>query len=251
LKLFDAKGNFIRSEPAASAQWAVDQLQGTVGADGTYTAPASGTAGLVKATIGGVTGQARVRVIPALPWSYDFTNDKSPMPWWTSNLKTTMGQVDGNPALVRPRDETVGRRAQVIMGRPEWSNYTMEADVRGIESRRQRGDIGLINQRYKLVLFGNEQIIELHPWQAADEMTVQVPFEWAANTWYRMKFRVENRPDGTTLAQGKVWKTGDPEPAKWTIEKIDKIGHKQGAPGLYGDGISDLQFDNLKVYKNQ
>jgi hypothetical protein len=252
LKLFDAKGNFIRNEPAASAQWAVDQLSGTVGPDGTFTAPASGgSAGFVKATVGGVTGQARVRVIPPLPWTYDFTNDKTSMPWWTANLKTTIGQVDGNAVLVRPRDETVGRRAQVIMGRPEWSNYTMEADVRGIEARRQRGDIGLINQRYKLVIFGNEPVMQLHPWQAADEMTVEVPFEWAINTWYHMKFRVENRQDGTTLAQGKVWKTGDPEPAKWMIEKIDKIGHKNGGPGLYGDGISDVQFDNIKVYKNQ
>jgi outer membrane protein assembly factor BamB len=251
LKLFDASGNFIRSEPATAAQWALDQLQGAVGPDGTYTAPASGTAGLVKATIGSVTGQARVRVIPPLPWTFDFTNDKAAMPWWTANLKTTVGQVDGNPALVRSRDDTVGRRATVLMGRPEWSDLTIEADVRGIELRRQRGDVGVVNQRYKLVLFGNDMAVELHPWQAADEMTVRVPFEWAPNTWYHMKFRVENRPDGSTLAQGKVWKTGDAEPAAWTIQKIDKIGHKHGAPGLYGDGISDVQFDNVQVYKNR
>ena len=33
------------------------------------------------------------------------------------------------------------------------------------EKRRQRGDVGLINQRYALVLFGNGQKLELHPWQ--------------------------------------------------------------------------------------
>jgi outer membrane protein assembly factor BamB len=250
LKLFDAKGNFIRTEPAASAQWTVEQLQGTVGPDGTYTAPAAGTAGFVKATVGAVSGQARVRVIPPLPWSYDFTADKTPMPWWTANLKTTIGALEGNGILVRPRDDTVGRRATIIMGKPDWSNYTIEADVRGIESRRQRGDIGLVNQRYKMVLFGNTSAIELHPWQAADEMTVHVPFEWAINTWYRMKLRVENRANDT-LVRGKVWKTGDPEPAAWTIEKVDKIGHRKGAPGLYGDGIADVQFDNIRVYRNQ
>ena len=42
-----------------------------------------------------------------------------------------------------------------MMGRPTWSNYTIEGDVRGLEARRQRGDIGLVNQRYMLVLFGN------------------------------------------------------------------------------------------------
>ena len=267
VRLYDASGRLIREEKAGAATWALDQLGGKVGADGIYVAPATATAGFVKATVGGVTGTARVRVIPPLPWTFDFEAApaapaagakpdpaaEGPPMWWTGAPGKVFQRTVENvgKVLVRPRDETVGRRAQVIMGRPDWSNYTMEADVRGIESRRQRGDIGLINQRYKLVLFGNEQIMELHPWQAADEMTVQVPFEWAANTWYHMKFRVENRSDGTTLAQGKVWKTGDPEPAKWTIEKIDKIGHKQGAPGLYGDGISDLQFDNIKVYKNQ
>jgi hypothetical protein len=159
--------------------------------------------------------------------------------------------LDGNGILVRPRDDTVGRRAKVIMGRPDWSDYTVEVDVRGSEMRRQRGDAGLINQRYALVLFGNAQKLELHPWQAADEMTERVAFSWAANSWYRMKFQVENRPDGTTRARGKVWPADQPEPSAWTIEKIDRIPHKRGAPGLYADGISDIQFDNLKVSSNR
>ena len=39
--------------------------------------------------------------------------------------------------------------------------------MRGHEKRRQRGDVGLINQRYVLVLFGNGQKLELQPWQPA------------------------------------------------------------------------------------
>jgi hypothetical protein len=251
LKLYDAKGNFIQSEPASAAKWSLDLLQGTVGPDGTYVAPLSGSAGFVRAAVGDVTGQARVRVIPALPWSYDFNADKGPMPWWTANAKSVIGQVDGAGVLVRPRDETVGRRAKILMGRPDWSNLTIEADVRGVEMRRQRGDVGLINQRYVLVLFGNTQELELHPWQAADEMTVRVPFQWATNTWYRLKLRVDNRPDGTALVRGKVWPTGQAEPAAWTIQKTDRIPHVKGSPGLYGDGISDVMFDNLRVYRNQ
>ncbi len=251
LRLFDASGHFIREEPATGAQWTLDLLQGTVGPDGAYVAPAAGSAGFVKAAVGTVTGQARVRVIPPLPWTYDFNSDKAAMPWWTANLKAQVTALEGNGVLVRPRDETVGRRARLMMGPPDWSNYTMEVDVRGIESRRQRGDVGLINQRYILHLFGNAQKVEIQPWVAADEMTVHAPFTWAPNTWYRMKLRVQNRPDGTTLVQGKVWPTGQPEPTAWTIEKIDKIPHVKGAPGLYGDGISDVMFDNLRVYRNQ
>ena len=252
VKLFDANGVFIREAKGGEVTWAVDQLAGTVDTNGRYTAPKEGSAGYVKATVAGVIGQARVRVIPALPWAMDFEGMKTTPSWWISNLKASPRELEGNTALVRPRDDTVGRRTKFIMGKPDWSDYTVEVDVRGIEMRRQRGDVGIINQRYVLMLFGNNQKIELQPWQAANEMTVSVEnFNWPVNTWYRMKLRVQNRPDGTTLVQGKVWPAADPEPSAWTIEKVDKIPHRAGAPGLYGDGISDVFFDNFKVYRNQ
>jgi len=252
VRLFDRQGNFIRQAAAAEVQWAVDQLEGTIGADGRYTAPTTGTAGYVKATVAGITGQARVRVIPALPWSIDFEGMTTTPMWWISNLKASPRELDGNTFLVRPRDDTVGRRTRFLTGKPEWSDYTVEVDVSGVEMRRQRGDVGIINQRYIMMLFGNNQKIELQPWQAADEMTVSVSnFSWPVDTWYRMKLRVENRPDGTTLVQGKVWPRAEPEPTAWTIEKVDTIPHRAGAPGLYGDGISDVFFDNFKVYRNQ
>jgi hypothetical protein len=254
VRLFDANGNLIREEK--NATWAVDQVQGTVAADGTFTAAAEGSsAGFVKATVGGVTGQARVRVIAPLPWKVDFENPggEAPPSWWSgAPTKVLQRAVEGvGHVLVRPRDETVGRRAKVFLGPPDWSGYTVEADVRGREQRRQRGDVGLINQRYGLVLFGNGQKLELHPWQAADEMTVRVPFTWAADTWYRMKLRVDNRPDGTAQVRGKVWPVGQPEPAAWSIEKTDTIAHRVGSPGLYADGISEVYFDNVSVYRNQ
>ena len=253
-RLFDAKGNFIRDEPAA--QWSVDQLSGAVDAKGVYAAPAQGsTAGFVKAAVGALSGTARVRVIEPLPWSFDFDNaaNENPPSWWTGAPgKVFQRAVEGvGKALVRPRDDTVGRRAKVFMGPPTMTAYTIEADVRGREQRRQRGDVGLINERYGLVLFGNGQKLELHPWQAADEMTVRVPFAWDADTWYRIKLRVDQLPDGSARVRGKVWRSADPEPAAWTIEKVDRIPHKMGSPGIYGDGISEVYFDNVKVYRNQ
>jgi hypothetical protein len=252
LKLFDAKGNLIREEKPGAATWAVDQLNGTVGASGDYVAGKENSAGFVKATVGGVTGQARVRVIAPLPWTFDFESAASEAApaWWTGSPgKVFQRTVEGaGKVLVRPRDETVGRRAKVLMGPATLKGYTIEADVRGTEARRQRGDIGIINQRYALVLFGNGQKLELHPWQAADEMTVRMPFKWEPNKWYRMKLRVDNRLDGTALVRGKVWPTGEAEPQAWTIEKTDKIAHMEGSPGLYGDGISEVYFDNVSVY---
>ena len=261
LRLYDATGNFIREESAGKATWTVEGLTGAVGADGAFKAPAAdglatrGEAGFVKATVGSLTGQARVRVVAQLPYAFDFDKaaGEAPISWWVgAPTKVFQRTVEGVGAvLMRPRDETVGRRAKVFIGWPTASGYTVEADVRGREQRRQRGDIGLINQRYGLVLFGNGQKLELHPWQAADEMTVRVPFAWKPDTWYRMKLRVDNRPDGTTQVRGKVWPTGESEPAAWTIEKVDTIPHRAGSPGLYADGISDMFFDNVSVYANK
>ena len=253
-RLFDAKGNFVREEP--SATWSVDQASGTVDAKGVYTAAASGsTAGFVKATVGALSGTARVRMIEAPPWTFDFENATSEAPpaWWVgAPTKVVQRTVEGvGKVLVRPRDETVGRRAKVFFGQPAMSGLTVEADVRGREQRRQRGDVGLINQRYGLVLFGNGQKLELHPWQAADEMTARVDFKWDPDKWYRMKLRVDQQKDGTARVRGKVWPADGPEPDAWTIEKIDKIPHAVGSPGIYADGISDVYFDNVKVYRNQ
>ncbi|MEW6320228.1 MAG: PQQ-binding-like beta-propeller repeat protein [Acidobacteriota bacterium] len=255
VRLYNADGNLVRTAPASDVQWTVDRLAGAVSAAGVYAAPARGSsAGFVKATIGGVSGQARVRVIEPLPWTLDFEAPaaETPPAWWTGAPgKVFQREVDGVGAvLVRPRDDTVGRRAKVLMGPSTWHDYTVEADVRATVMRRQRGDVGLINQRYVLVLFGNGQKLELHPWQAADEMTVRVPFRWEADAWYRMKLRVDNRGDGTTHVRGKVWRVGEPEPEAWTIEKVDAIPHREGSPGIYADGISELYFDNLKVYGN-
>jgi outer membrane protein assembly factor BamB len=255
LRLYDAKGNLIREEAAAKATWTVDQLGGTVSPDGTLTAGKESQGGFVKAAVGSLTGQARIRVVAPLPYTFNFDQvaGEAPPSWWVgAPTKVFQRTVEGvGPVLMRPRDETVGRRAKVFFGEADWNGYTVESDVRGREQRRQRGDVGLINQRYGLVLFGNGQKLELHPWQAADEMTVRVPFQWKPDTWYRMKLRVDNRPDGTTQVRGKVWPTGEAEPSAWTIEKVDKIPHRSGSPGIYADGISDVYFDNISVYSNK
>ena len=151
---------------------------------------------------------------------------------------------------MRPRDDTVGRRAKVLMGPPTLTDYTIEADVRGREQRRQRGDVGLINQRYVLVLFGNGQKLELHPWQAADEMTVRVPFKWDADKWYRMKLRVDSsRRHHARARQSVADRRGG---AGGVDDREDRqIGHQMGSPGIYADGISDVYFDNVKVYPNK
>ena len=121
--------------------------------------------------------------------------------------------------------------------------------------RRQLGDAGVIAQRHVLVLYGNKQELSLEPWQPETERTVKIPFEWKPDVWYRMKLTVENLPDGKTRARGKVWPVGQEEPAAWTIEMIDVLPMRRGAPGIFGSTLAEAQapvfFDNIKVTPNK
>jgi hypothetical protein len=252
VRLFDAQGRFIREDTTAT--WALEQLGGTVDG-GAYTAPSQGgEAGYVKATVAGLTGQARVRVVPALPWTYDFdawTGEAPPRHWLNTANKLFVRELEGNKVLVRVPDATPQRRTRVFMGPSTWSNLTVEADVRSTERRRTLSDVGLFNQRYGLVLFGNAQKLEIQPWQAAAARSVSVPFAWKPDTWYHLKLRVDNKPRGLALVRGKAWPKGEPEPAEWTVEKFDALGHREGSPGLYADPNSEVYFDNLTVSVNQ
>jgi outer membrane protein assembly factor BamB len=249
-RLFDAKGNFIREDKAT---WALDQLGGAI-VDGVYTASSESEGGYIKATVGAITGQARVRVVPPLPWSFDFdswTGEAPPKHWTNTTGKVFVRDFDGSKGLTRVPDATPQRRTRVFMGPSTWSNYTVEADVRVTEKRRTMSDVGVIAQRYGLVLFGNSQKIELEPWQAVPGRSAIVPFAWKPDTWYRMKLQVQNEAGGVTVARGKVWPRGEAEPAAWTIEKKDAIGHREGAPGLYFDPANEIYMDNVKVGANK
>jgi hypothetical protein len=106
-------------------------------------------------------------------------------------------------------------------------------------------------QRYSLILYGTSQRLKLEPWEPETQRTVTVPFAWKPDTWYHLKLRVENLADGTVRARGKAWPTGGPEPAEWAIDKVDPIGNRQGAPGLFLDAEFGAHIDNLTVTPNQ
>ena len=64
---FDSRGRFLREEKAT---WSLDGLKGTI-ADGALTVAADKVeqAGLIKATVGTLTGEARARIARPLPWT--------------------------------------------------------------------------------------------------------------------------------------------------------------------------------------
>ena len=256
-RVFDAQGRFIREEP--STIWSLDGLRGTFQGNGQFTASPDNVAqaGRIKAVVGnenGIAGYARVRVLPPLPITENFDSiavDGAPAHWVNTTGKFLVREMDGNKVLVKKADQPIFKRARAFFGPTNWSNYTIEADVRATEKRRQSGDAGVVAQRYALVLFGNHQRLELESWQPETERTVKVPFAWKADTWYRMKLQVENLPDGKVRARGKAWAVGSPEPSEWLIEKIDSIPNRQGSPGIYADAPFEVYFDNVKVVSNK
>ena len=261
VRAFDAKGNPVAS--AGTATWTLENLKGTI-ADGKFTADkaTAGQAGLVKATVGSLSGTARIRVIADLPWTFDFEDGRTvpPPEWVNATGKFAVRDLDGSKVLVKlaENDFAFAKRCRPFMGDTEYSNYTIQSDVRLSERmRRQMGDVGIVAQRYELVLFGNHQRVELQPWQPEIQRTVKEEYAVKPDTWYVMKLEVQTLDKGQVRARGKVWPKDQPEPAGWTITRVDPIGSLKGAPGLYADapsrvgGGSELYFDNIKVSRNE
>jgi outer membrane protein assembly factor BamB len=252
-RLFDAAGRFLREEKAT---WSLDRLDGTV-TDGSFTVAAKPVeqAGLIKATVGGLTGEARARITRPLPWTETFegyADGATPTGWVnTVAARITVATLDGQKVLNKEPNETIFKRARAFLGPVTLSNYTFEADVRAATRRRQMGDVGITAQRYSLVLYGTAQRLKIEPWEPETARTVAVPFEWKADAWYRLKLRVENLPGGQVRARGKAWAVGTPEPAAWMIDKTDPIGNTQGAPGLFIDAQFGAQLDNFSLTRNQ
>ncbi|HWN99701.1 MAG TPA: PQQ-binding-like beta-propeller repeat protein [Blastocatellia bacterium] len=253
VRLFDDHGRFIRDE--TSATWSLEGLKGAAQNNQfTPAADAGAQAGMVKATVSGVVGVSRVRVIPALPITETFEAipvDGVPKHWISAGGKYTVREVEGNKVLVKNPTPPAFKRARSFFTPANLSNYTTQADFRAVEKRRQMGDAGVVAQRYELAILGSSQKIELRSWQIEEKRTVRKPFEWKADTWYRLKIQVENLPDGKVRARGKAWLASEPEPAEWTLERIDPLGNRYGSAGVFADAPNEVFIDNVKVTSNK
>jgi outer membrane protein assembly factor BamB len=254
-RAFDAQGRLLREETGAT--WALTGLKGAVAADGTFTpaADAGGQAGTIKATVGSLSSESRATIVRPLPWTETFDSyaDGAVPPGWINVTagKMAVATVDGQKVLSKAPDPTIFKRFRAFVGPTDLANYTVEADVRGTSKRRQMSDLGVTAQRYSLVLYGNAQQLKIEPWEPEIHRSAMVPYEWKPDTWYHLKLRVENMPDGKVRARGKAWPVGSPEPEAWAIEKIDPIGNHKGAPGFFVDAEFGAAVDNIKVTSNQ
>ncbi len=253
-------------------------MRAAFNADGklvTEKAP-SGSAGQFKATLTSAEGKdiagfIKGRVLPGMPLKQDFqsfalTNKTTntiepetlfaypPLPWNSARFRFEVRNkdLDGgtNQALVKTIENKLFQRGQIFFGFPDMSNYTIEADVLSEGNRRKMSEVGLINQRYAVILKGNSQEIEVNSNQ--ERLKVATPFKWSPNTWYHLKVKVDVAADGSGVVRAKAWKRDEAEPATWTIEVPHKHAHRNGSPGLFGFAPQEqrVALDNIAVTPN-
>jgi outer membrane protein assembly factor BamB len=222
--------------------------------DGKFTSPADGIHRVVKVTakLGELTSTARARVIPPLPWSFDFNDGQVPPSWIGTAYRHQPKEFEGEKCLVKISTIPKGTRSQSWMGHTIHHDYTIQGDFHATGEPDRRPDMGLINQRYTLDLMGKD-VLQIRSWTSRLELRFAktIPWTWQAGQWYTLKFQSETGDGGVTL-RGKVWKRGEEEPAAWTIEATDATPNLNGSPGLFGNSsVAEYYIDNIKVYPNQ
>ena len=182
---------------------------------------------------------------PPTPFAYP------PLAWSGARFRFEVRDKDGNKALCKSIDNKLFQRGQVFIGHPEESNYTIEADVMSEGNKRKSTELGLINQRYQIILKPNFQQIEVNSNQ--ERLKVQAPCALSPNIWYHLKARVDLAADGSGIVRAKAWKKDEAEPEAWTIEVPHKTAHTHGAPGLYSLTPQEQRgwIDNISVTPNK
>ncbi len=282
IRALDANG-FVAEEvnDPKAVQWAgyipptakvKSSMKGAFNAEGKLVAAPDlePSAGAFQATWGKLTGTIRGRVLPGLPLKQDFESfaitEKHltepdtlyaypPLPWIGARFKFEVREKDGTKALTKTIDNKFFQRGTVFIGEPGMKNYTIEADVMSDGNKRKMSDVGLINQRYLIVLKGNEQKLEISSNQerfkfpAAEDPS---NLKWSPGVWYHLKSRVEVKPGGSGVVRAKAWKRDEPEPAGWTIEAPHQHAHTSGSPGLFGFAPQEMRvyIDNISVTAN-
>ncbi len=177
--------------------------------------------------------------------------------WWNSarfRFEVRQSPGDGGTrAFCKTIDNKLFQRGQVFIGTPDMHDYTIEADVMSEGNRRKMSEVGVINQRYAIVLKGNAQLLEISSNQELYQgQPNTVPFKWVPGEWYRLKARVETTKSGGGIIRAKVWKKSGPEPDAWTLELPVKRVHRHGSPGLFGFSPQEQRawIDNVTVTPN-
>ena len=220
------------------------------------------SAGAFRVKIGDLTGIIRGRILPRPPFKEDFEGftpnvdhktegvkfSYPPLPWIGARFKWDIREREGNKVLAKTLDRLLFQRSTTYIGASDMTGYTIAADVLTDGNRRVMGSIGLVCQRYNIVLKGNHQQLEIN--SNHERIKENVPFRWKAKTWYTLKARVDLNDDGSGVVHAKAWPKDSAEPDAWTIEVKHGNAHKEGSPGIFGFAPQNkvrVYVDNIKV----
>jgi outer membrane protein assembly factor BamB len=261
VRAFNSKGQLLPESLAREAKFSVDG-PGKVSESGTYTAPDENEhqCALVTCKVGDVAGTARIRVIPPLPWRWDFEKDKAvPLTWLGGRVRWEVRDKDGEKFIAKkavlptPKDphNKLGTRSFLWMGPADLSNYTVQADLQVQEDDGKMPDAGIIASGYELTMRAQNHKLKLDSWASNNYRPfMEVPFTPTPGKWYTLKLSVVPEK-GDAKVRGKIWPRDEKEPSKWTMEIVDKSPNLQGTPAIYGNsGDAEIYLDNLKVTAN-
>jgi hypothetical protein len=186
--------------------------------------------------------------------------ERSPAGWVNTQGKFAVQEVGGKKVLgkLALNASPLVARAHAYIGLPTLTDYTIESEMMGTKVREDMPDMGVMANRYSLVLDGNKQIVRLLSWDALPRVDKNIAFAWKPNAWYRFKLTVTVEGE-KALVRGKVWEADKTEPTDWALTFEDPVANKEGSPALYAlaTGILDGQkgaevfFANVKVTPNR
>jgi hypothetical protein len=225
----------------------------------------NGQFGRVVAKLGDVTGYARIRVAPSLPYTMDFSkvpDGRTPGGWVNTMGKFSVITLSTGEKVLFKRNDAPSpllARSNAYIGDPDLGDYTIEADVFGLRARKDMPDIGVGACRYTLLMAGNDRELRLVTWDAQKRIEKKLAFPWKEGTWYRMKLTAAV-VDGKGVVKGKVWPRAEKEPEAWMLEIEDPLPNATGAPLIYGFAAgtidaktpgSVIHYANVKITPNK
>jgi hypothetical protein len=156
-------------------------------------------------------------------------------------------EVAGNKVLQLPGAplETFG----VLFGPTEASGLSVSARVHSTKKGRREPAFALGlngNAGYKLQISAAKKLVELYK---GDDVIAKEPFTWESGAWMMLKLQVRKVKDGEYAIEGKAWKQGTPEPAKWTVTFAEKTEPLAGRASIWGNPFAGtpIDFDDLTV----
>ena len=102
---------------------------------------------------------------------------------------------------------------------------------------------------YKLQMSPGKKALELL--KGENEILASVPYNWESANWTTMRLQIRKTADGQWQLEGKAWKHGSAEPAKWLITHTANMPPIAGRAGIWGMPYSGtpIRFDDLTVAK--